>query len=252
MDVSYVDLETARAAGGLRLVTLAGVPSPWAEAAKGIFHLDQVPFVAVKLGPKDQALKEWARADNAPVAIYENEPQRTGWAAILELAERLSPAPTLIPKNVEYRVRHYGLCHEVMGEGGLQWSSRLLSVHAGITSNGERGFHPRAAAYLGARYGYREEKIDETKKRFEEGAALLVKTLGARDYYIGEAPTALDVYSAAALNTLVPLPNEVCPIAPPIRAAFESMSVEYKDMLAPLAAHRDRMYERHLGLPILN
>lgn len=252
MEISYVDLETARTAGGLRLVTLAGVPSPWAEAAKGIFHLDQVPFVAVKLGPKDQAVKEWARADNAPVAIYEDEPARTGWAAILELAERISPAPMLVPKKVEERVRHYGLCHEVMGEGGLQWSSRLLSVHAGITSNGERGFHPKVAAYLGGRYGYRKEQIENVKKRFEEGIALLVETLGSRDYFMGDKPTALDVYSAAALNTMQPLPNEVCPISPGIRAAFESMSAEYKEMLAPLAAHRDRMYDRHLGLPILN
>ena len=34
----FVDLEEARAAGGVRLLAAAALPSPWTEAAKGIFR----------------------------------------------------------------------------------------------------------------------------------------------------------------------------------------------------------------------
>ena len=35
----YVSITQARAAPGLRMACLRGVPSPWTEAAKGIFHV---------------------------------------------------------------------------------------------------------------------------------------------------------------------------------------------------------------------
>lgn len=39
MPIEYVDFEEAREHGGLRMVVVTGVPSPWGEAAKGIlFH----------------------------------------------------------------------------------------------------------------------------------------------------------------------------------------------------------------------
>jgi glutathione S-transferase len=248
---SFVDLETARAARGLRLVIAAGIPSPWSEAAKGIFRVERVPFVAVRLGPFDKEVKHWTRSRNAPAAMYDDEPARTGWSDILELAERLAPEPSLVPASPSDRVRMFGLAHEVMGEGGILWSGRLMTIAEGLASDGERGFPPMVGQYLAARYGFVPERIPLARSRVSEGLALLADALGGKPYFFGERLTALDIYSAAAINILDPLPEEQCSIMPPIRQAFESM----KSQLAvppALIAHRARMYERHLELPIVN
>jgi glutathione S-transferase len=247
---TFVDLDSARATKGLRLVVAAGIPSPWSEAAKGIFRVKRVPFVAVRLGTFDGEVKKWTRSRNAPAAMYEDEPARTGWADILELAERLAPEPSLVPAAPAERVRMFGLSHEVMGEGGLLWSGRLVTIAEGLATDGARGFPPMVGHYLGARYGFTPERVAVARARAAESIALLSEALGDRPYYFGEFVTALDVYSAAAMNILDPLPEDQCAILPPIRAAFESM----KDLLAvppALVAHRARMYERHLELPIV-
>jgi hypothetical protein len=88
MPVEYVDFEAARARTGLRMVVVPGVPSPWGEAAKGILHVKRIPYVAVRLAAADAAMAEWAGQRSGPVAIYEDEPPRGGWAEILLLAER--------------------------------------------------------------------------------------------------------------------------------------------------------------------
>ena len=37
MPVEFVDFEEARQRDGLRMVVVSGVPSPWGEAAKGLY-----------------------------------------------------------------------------------------------------------------------------------------------------------------------------------------------------------------------
>jgi glutathione S-transferase len=246
----FVDLETARDAEGLRLVVVANIPSPWSEAAKGIFRIKRVPYVAVRLGPGDGEIRKWTRARNAPVAMYEKEPGRTGWADILELAERIGPERSLVPSAPADRVKMFGLSHELMGEGGLLWSSRLVSIDIGLESGGERGFPEPVAGYLGGRYGYSRLRVAQARTRIAEGFALLSDALGDRTYYFGDKVTALDVYSAAAVNLFALLPDEQCPMWAPIRAAFESTKDEVAPVPASLVAHRDRMYERHLELPM--
>jgi hypothetical protein len=39
MNVERIDIDQARHASGLRIVTLARIPSPWGEALKGILHI---------------------------------------------------------------------------------------------------------------------------------------------------------------------------------------------------------------------
>jgi glutathione S-transferase len=246
----HVDLETARAARGLRLVTVEGIPSPWSEAAKGIFHVKEIPFVTVRLSPADRTVREWTRVRNAPAAMYENEPARTGWADILELGERLAPARSLVPADPAARVRMFGLAHEVMGEGGLLWSSRNLTIHLGLTTDGARGFPPMVAGYLGKRYGYDPGQLDRARARVAESWTLLAETLGDRPYYFGTTPTALDIYSAAAVNLFALPPEESCAMFPLIRTAFETMRGDVAEPPPALVEHRDRMYARHLELPI--
>jgi glutathione S-transferase len=247
---TFVDLETARAARGVRLAVAADIPSPWSEAAKGIFRVKGAPFVCVRIGAIDKEVRAWTRVRNAPAAMFDDEPARTGWADILELAERVAPSPSLVPASPDDRVRMFGLAHELMGEGGLLWSSRLLTIHLGLETEGARGFPPMIATYLAKRYGYVKDRIDAARARVGQGWALLEAALGDRPYYFGEAPTALDVYSAAAVNTFEVPPEADCPMSPIIRHAFVTMRGEAAEAPKTLVAHRDRMYARHLELPI--
>jgi glutathione S-transferase len=248
----FVDLETARAARGLRLVLAAGIPSPWSEAAKGIFRVKEVPFVAVRLLPTDKEVRQWTRTRNSPVAMFDDEPARTGWADILELAERIGPSRSLVPARPADRVKMFGLAHEVVGEGGLAWSSRIVSIAEGLATDGVRGFPPFIGKFLGDRYGFVEARVGLAKDRVREGLELLVAELGDKPYFMGDQLTALDVYSAAVMNVFEPPPDELCPIIPPVRHAFESMKGVLGEVPPMLIAHRERMYERHLERPIVN
>lgn len=248
----FVDLETARAARGLRLVLAAGIPSPWSEAAKGIFRVKDVPFVVVRLMPTDKEVRQWTRTRNSPVALHDDEPARTGWADILELAERIGPALSLVPEKPSDRVRMFGLAHEVVGEGGLAWSSRIVTIAEGLATDGARGFPPFIGKFLGDRYGYSEARIEAAKQRVREGLDLLVEQLGDKPYFMDDRLTALDIYSAAVMNVFDPPPDDLCPIIPPVRHAFESMKGVLVDVPPILVAHRERMYERHLERPIMN
>jgi hypothetical protein len=136
MVFEYVGVEEAINRGGLRMVVVGGVPSPWGEAAKGILHIKGIEWVAVRLDYDSGPLKKWAGQSNGPVVIYESERPRPGWAEILLLAERLAPTPSLLPTDPAERALVFGLGHEICGEEGLGWSRRLQLVHAGLQNAG--------------------------------------------------------------------------------------------------------------------
>ena len=81
------------------MVVVGGIPSPWGEAAKGILHIKGIDWAAVRLVYDSEPLKEWAGQRSGPVAIYDDDKPRAGWAEILLLAERLAPTPALLPKD---------------------------------------------------------------------------------------------------------------------------------------------------------
>ena len=83
MTFQYVSVEEAIKLPGLRMVVVGGVPSSWGEAAKGILHIKNIKWVAVRLAYDNEALKEWAGQQSGPVVVYNNEPPRAGWAEIL-------------------------------------------------------------------------------------------------------------------------------------------------------------------------
>src|SRR3954462_6769890 len=103
MAFPYVGVEEAINRGGLRMVAVGGVPSPWGEAAKGILHIKGIEWAAVRLVYDSEPLAQWAGQRNGPVAIYEKERPRSGWAEILLLAERLAPTPSVLPKDPAQR-----------------------------------------------------------------------------------------------------------------------------------------------------
>ena len=75
MKPERIDIEQARRASGLRLVTLARVPSPWGEALKGILHIKQLPHgrVSHTFGTPTQTLLEWTGQDSFPVLAWNDE-----------------------------------------------------------------------------------------------------------------------------------------------------------------------------------
>lgn len=253
MSIEYVSVEEAIALPGLRMVVVSGVPSPWSEAAKGIFHVKGIPWTAVRLVYDSPQLKEWA-GRSAPVAFYDGEPPRTGWAEILLLAERIAPRPSLLPQDVAERALMFGLAHEICGEQGLAWSRRLQLIEAG--QRGAGGFHPKVAAYLGKKYGYSPQAGAAAAGRVADllsmlAARLRSQRLAGSGYYVGTSLTAVDIYSATALALLRPLPEDVCAMDPATRAAFEFREAATDAALdAILLEHRERVYRDHLELPL--
>lgn len=254
--MEFVALEEAKQRGGMRLVTVGGVPSPWSEAAKGILRLKRIPFVGVRLVPGDAAVAAWTQRSNAPVAMYEDEPPRDGWAGILLLAERIAPEPPLIPADPAERAWLFGLAHEICGELGLGWCRRLDGIALSLESDGAVGFPRSVAEMLGARYGYRPGCGKQARARVVELLGLLAGRLHAQrgagnPYYLGSGLTALDLYSATFLSILDPLPPEQCPMPDFLRRTFASRDPETEKALDPiLLEHRDRIYREHLELPV--
>src|SRR5258708_20045081 len=115
MKPERIDIEQVRRASGLRIVTLASVPSPWGEALKGILHIKQLPHARVGhvFGSPTTALQEWSGQDSFPVMAWNDEPPRTTWIDQLNLAERLPLTPPLIPDRLQDPLRMFGYSHEL-------------------------------------------------------------------------------------------------------------------------------------------
>ena len=254
--MEFVELAEAKARSGLRLVTVGGIPSPWSEAAKGLFRAVGIPFVGVRFAPGQAEFAEWTGCANAPAAIYEDEPPRSGWAEILLLAERLAPEPRLIPEAPEERALLFGLAHEICGEMGLGWSRRLHGIHESLDTEGRVGFPLGVAKYLAPKYGYRPDNKAEAHQRVIDVVGLLARRLRAQreagsQFYLGDSLSALDVYSATFMVMFRPLPPEQCPMPEPLRKGFETVDPETEKLLDPLLfEHRDFVYQKYLELPM--
>jgi glutathione S-transferase len=254
MSFQYLTVEEAIPRPGLRLVVVGQVPSPWGEAAKGIFHVKGIDFAAVRLVYDDEALKSWAHQLSAPVAILDDEPPRSGWAEILMLAERLAPTPALLPLEPEARARALRLADDFCGQDGLGWHRRLQLVHAGLTNAG--GFPERIAGYLGQKYGYAPADAARTSARVREllggfAAVLRAQRDAGSEYYLGGGLSAVDIYSATFMAMFSLLPEEQCAMNPKVRSAFDWQDAPTAAALDPiLLEHRDRVYAHHLELPL--
>lgn len=255
----WIDVEKARDLPGLRLVLTAGVPGPWGEAAKGIFHVKRIPFARVRqdMGASNDALFAWTGHRNAPIAVYESEPGRTGWAEILFLAERLAPEPSLIPADPAARALMFGLAHELMGENGFGWCRRLLLFRIAMGDALEPP--PPLRPLLGrmvAQYRYSPAAADAARPRVASILRLLSERLRAEQragnaYLMGRSLTALDLYWAAMAALVLPLPDALCPMPETMRRSYTVTDPMIVQALDPaLIEHRDMIYERHLELPI--
>lgn len=254
MPIEYMEFEKAREAQGLRMVVVSGVPSPWGEAAKGILHVKQIPWKAVRLDQRSDAMADWTGERGGPVAMYEKEAPRSGWDEILLLAERLTPTPELLPGDPLERARLLGLSHAICGEDGLGWARRLQGVHASL--NGAPSFPPAIARYLADKYGYRADAASQVQNRVLGLLEMLADLLHAQEkdgsrFYSGKTLSVVDIYSATFISLFKPLPPDQCAMMEQIRPGYSYLDEATKEALDPiLTEHRDFIYEDFLELPL--
>jgi glutathione S-transferase len=250
----WLEADQGRDLPGLRLVLSAGVPGPWGEAAKGLFRVKRIPYARVRqlAGGSNEALRAWTGRDDAPVAVWNDEPPRHGWAEIALLAERLAPEPRLIPDAVEERVVLFGLGRELCGELGLGWCRRLMLVRDLTSAAPDLPI----ARYLAGRYGYSREAAEAAPARIAAilrafAAQLAAQRARGHRYLVGEALSALDVWWAAFAAMIEPLPPELCAMRPEVRASYRVRDpVVLAAVDRELLAHRDLVYREHLELPV--
>jgi len=250
----FVSIAEAREAPGLRMACIRGVPSPWTEAAKGIFHAKGLAcqYAAQAEGDPDDAIAGWAGDSSVPVVAFEREPLRTGWAEILLLAERLAPEPGLVPRDPSERAVMFGLAHEICGEMGFGWSLRLELIRISLGHGDDRTgrFPSRAAGALAGKYGFYPEHVRAARSRVVEVLGLLDARLAEGRYLIGDALTAADIYWATFANLLSPLPEADLPAIALIRDVYTNRDPEFAAALTPrLVRHQLHVYERYLELP---
>ena len=247
--IEFVELPQAREMTGVRLVVVGAVPSPWSEAAKGLFLLAKVPVVAVRASRANPEIKAWTGIENAPAVLHDKEPVYSSWAAIVGLAARLA-GDQIVPSEPEARAEAMGLLEMIAGDGGIGWNGRLVMIHHGLTGSG--GFEPKLAGYLAKRYGYSEQAIATVRERSGAQLDYLARRLGTREYFGGDRPNAVDIYTATFLTPLRPISEADCPaMAPALRSTFATAAEELGPLVPPsLFALRTRMFERHLPWPI--
>jgi glutathione S-transferase len=252
----FISIEEARTRKGLRLVLTAGVPGPWGEAAKGVFHAKGIAYARVpQVGAQDNAgLVAWTGFDNAPQAVLDDEPARTGWAEILFLAEAMQPKPALIPSDPRDRASMFGLAHELLGQHGLCWSRRLMMLHP-LMQLPEDNPVRSIGARLAGKYGYTPAQAEAAPARVADIVRMFSQQLDrqrelGRPGFVGEAISAVDIYWAAAAGILSPLPEDVCPMNPMMRSQYAFRHPLIDEALDPeLLAHRDDVYARFMEYP---
>ena len=148
--MGFVDVATARSAPGVRIVVAGIVPSPWSEAAKGLFRVGNIPVLAVRRMRDAAAITAWTGVDNTPVVFHDAEPARTNWSAITTLAARLAGPDVRVPDEVGARAEVMGLLHEIAGEDGIGWNGRLTMSRRSPPRTARRS-SPRCASRLAAR-----------------------------------------------------------------------------------------------------
>ncbi|KJZ15185.1 hypothetical protein TW85_06240 [Marinomonas sp. S3726] len=271
MPDNYVTFEQAKSLTGIKLQVIKGIPSPWSEAAKAILNLKAIPYTPVAFDAFNPEQQAWFEANNAPSLKPENGPALSDWLDILNFAEAYyknssQEESSLLPGDNAEREEHLALCHTLCSKHGLGWQRRLQSVHLGLNEAG--GFPIKIAQYLAAKYGYHAEDVVVYESEIVRILDLLTARLKKQEshqkhqshqkqkplqklasdnqetresiYYFGENLTALDIYSAMFMAYFKPLSEEVCPMYPSIRVAFETYPEIVAEALDPiLFKHRD-------------
>lgn len=252
--MEYLGIAEARERSGLRLVLTSGVPGPWGEAAKAVLAargVDFLPVEQVAMAPNEELLA-WTGHRNAPIACLDDEPPLTGWFDILLLAERLGSGPSLLPADEADGALARALMTDIAGTDGFGWNRRLQMMAAYLADETMAAqLRPMIDAY-----GVTAEAIARAPGRLATimgGLADRLREQAARgsDYLIGSGLTAPDLYWACFSMMVRPLPTEVNPMPDWLRPLYSQCDAIVEAAIDPiLIAHRDRIYARHIGLPL--
>lgn len=253
--MEYLTVAQARDMRGLRLVLSTGSPGPWGIAARALFTLRGVPFAPVRqeIMQPNEELVAWTGRRNAPVAVYEDEPAVDNWLDIAMLAERLGKGPSLFPDDPLDRTLAVGFSAEICGAGGFGWSRRLtMTAPDNLVPQDQHTVRDRVMQG----YGMRADAVRQAPARIAGILNGLTKQLrrqrdAGSDYLLGRRPGACDLHWACFSTLVAPLAPEHCAMPDTLRAMFTALPDAIRDALDPiLIEHRDRIWERHIGLPL--
>ncbi len=264
--MKYYEVAEAKDISGLRLVLTAHVPGPWGESAKAIFDYKKIPYtpVAQYAAKANDELVAWTGVRNAPNAMYNDEPPRTGWYEILMLAERLAPERPLLPLRSEDRVTVLGIGAELLSEWGWMWARRAMmgTPYAGtpdparVAKLSRPPWTPEDIARMRAGYSASVGGAAEAPARCADIIRMLAARLHRQKaegsvYLVGHSITAADIYWAICAIALDPLPHAVNPMPDWMRMSYDMIGPVLEAANDPiLLAHRDEIYARHLKLPM--
>jgi len=239
---------------GLRIVLVQGTASPWGQAAKTIFEIKGLDYVAAPWlpGEPNAEIVAWGGTASAPIVAWAKEKPINRWIDILYLAERLAPQSSLLPVDATQRALMIGLSHEICGEMGIGWNRRLQLFASAYAS----GSPPTNIRRMGDKYGYNENDVKAAGERIAESLRALAMQLksqytrGVR-YFVGDTVSALDIYWTAFANLLDPLPKEQCPMPDARRLGFVVTDPVIMSALDPLLLeHRSRIFREHFRDPM--
>ena len=252
--MDYLTAEDAQNASGLRLVLTRDVPGPWSESAKAVFRWHGVEYKPVEqiAAQDNEALVNWTKHRNAPIAMHENEPPRARWQEILDLAERLGNGPSLYPKEIEDRIKVVGIASDICNEGGLAWHARMLMLNVSYEAHGEAVFEKNP---MFREYGFSKQAFEKAVDRAEQILAYLTKTIKAQKasgsiYLVGKSLTAADIYWAYFSNMLEALPHNVNPMPDSLRKGWGAFAKGISGYDPTLIEQRDAIFDKHLLLPL--
>ncbi|MEZ5501946.1 MAG: hypothetical protein R3E50_04555 [Halioglobus sp.] len=150
------------------------------------------------------------------------------------------------------RIEVLGLSALIAGVDGFGWHRRLQMLAPMLTLEQP----PTMIMRLGAKYGWSVQAHAAATGRLQAISAELDSRLARQaaagsDYFVGVGPSAVDFYWANFAAMLKPLGPEDNPMPDYMRASYESADADTRACLTPrLEAHRDRMYARHITLPL--
>jgi len=254
MNMKVQSINELRDSQGLRIVLVAGAPSPWGQAAKAMMEYKGLDYAAglMMAGAANEEVVNWAGVNSGPIVAWNDERPIDRWTDILFLIERLAPEPALIPEKAQDRADLFGLSHELNGELGMGWNRRLL-MFAPVVESGDA---PEAIANMSAKYKYNKHDCDRATDRIISVLGLLDERLEAQkargsSYFIGNNPTALDFYWTAFSILIDLMPFDKIPLAKELQPLFTQNDPAIKSAFTPsLCEHRDRFFDQYFKSPM--